>query len=367
MDTSSELVHSLLPVLLTTTLGASMVTVGFLEGIAEATASIAKVFSGTLSDAVGSRKWLVVGGYGLAAITKPVFPLATSVGWVFGARFVDRLGKGIRGAPRDALIADVVPASLRGAAYGLRQALDSIGAFVGPLLAVLAMGWFANDIRAVLWIATVPAAVAVLLLVVGVEEPGRSRAASPRRWMITRADVRLLSRRYWQTVALGVVFTLARFSEAFLILRARDVGLAIAYVPAVMIVMNLVYAGVAYPAGRTADRVSARTLLVAGLAMLVVADAVLAMASRPVHVFVGTAAWGMHMGLTQGLFSKLVADAAPASVRGTAFGLFNLTTGVAMLLASTVAGLLWNWLGPQATFVAGGVCAALAMIGLRRV
>ena len=367
MDTSSELVHSLLPIFMTATLGASMVTVGLIEGVAEATASIAKVFSGTLSDAAGSRKWLVVFGYGLAAITKPVFPLATSVGWVFGARFVDRVGKGIRGAPRDALVADVVPARLRGAAYGLRQALDSIGAFIGPLLAVIAMGWFANDIRTVLWIATVPAGVAVLLLIAGVQEPARASAAPPRHWMITRADVRSLTRRYWQIVALGVVFSFARFSEAFLILRARDVGLAIAYVPAVMIVMNVVYAGVAYPAGRAADRVSARTLLVAGLAVLVAADAVLALASTPAHVFAGTAAWGVHMGLTQGLFSKLVADVAPASLRGTAFGVFNLTSGVSLLLASTLAGGLWTWAGPQATFAAGGACAALAMIGLRRV
>lgn len=364
MDSSSELVHALLPIYMTTVLGAGMVTVGVIEGVAEATASIVKVFSGSLSDAMGSRKWLVVAGYGLAAVTKPVFPLASSISWVFGARFVDRIGKGIRGAPRDALVADVVPAHLRGAAYGLRQAMDSIGAFLGPLLAVFAMWWFTDDIRTVLWVATVPAALAVLLLVFGVQEPERAPgAAVPRRVLVLTA-ARELPRRYWQIVALGVVFALARFSEAFLVLRARDAGLDITWVPAVMIAMNVAYAVVAYPAGRASDRMSARTLLVAGLAVLVAADAALALASAPWLVFVGAGAWGVHLGLTQGLFSKLVADASPASLRGTAFGVFNLASGVAMLLASTTAGVVWSSVGPGATFVVGGSFAGIAIAGL---
>lgn len=366
MDASSELVHALLPIYMTTVLGAGMVTVGVIEGVAEATASIVKVFSGSLSDAVGSRKWLVVAGYGLAALTKPVFPLASSVSWVFGARFVDRVGKGIRGAPRDALVADVVPAHMRGAAYGLRQSMDSIGAFLGPLLALLAMGWFAGDIRAVLWLATVPAALAVLLLVAGVSEPARDQGAStaaPRR-PLSLAAARELPRRYWHIVALGVVFALARFSEAFLVLRAQDAGLPIAWVPAVMIVMNVIYAGVAYPAGHAADTMSARTLLVAGLAVLVVADVALAAATAPWFVFAGTAAWGAHLGLTQGLFSKLVADTAPAHARGTAFGVFNLVNGMAMLLASVIAGVMWSAAGPGATFAVGGGFAVIAMVGL---
>ncbi|MBL8142105.1 MAG: MFS transporter [Acidobacteria bacterium] len=366
MDTSSELVHALLPIYMTTVLGAGMVTVGVIEGVAEATASIVKVFSGSLSDAVGSRKWLVVAGYGLAALTKPVFPLAASVSWVFGARFVDRVGKGIRGAPRDALVADVVPAHMRGAAYGLRQSMDSIGAFLGPLLALLAMGWFAGDIRAVLWLATVPATLAVLLLVACVREPARVRGAStaaPRR-PLSLAAARELPRRYWHIVALGVVFALARFSEAFLVLRAQDAGLPIAQVPAVMILMNVIYAGVAYPAGHAADTMSARTLLVAGLAVLVAADVALAVATAPWFVFVGTAAWGAHLGLSQGLFSKLVADTAPAHARGTAFGVFNLVNGMAMLLASVIAGLMWSAAGPGATFAVGGGFALVAIVGL---
>jgi len=364
MDTSSELVHSLLPVFMATVLGASMVTIGIIEGIAEATAAITKVFSGALSDYFRKRKFLVVLGYGLSAITKPVFPLATTIWWVFGARFVDRIGKGIRGAPRDALIADIVPAQQRGAAYGLRQALDSVGAFVGPLLAVAFMIWLANDIKAVLWVAVVPAFIAVLLLVVAVREPEDSGHTPGSRNPLSLAEARHLSLRYWHIVALGAVFTLARFSEAFLILRAQDVGLAVGYVPVIMIVMNIVYALFAYPAGAAADRLSARTLLVFGLGVLIAADVVLALAAAPLVAFLGAAFWGLHMALTQGLLSKLVADTAPAELRGTAFGIFNLVSGCALLLASVIAGSLWSVFGAAATFTAGASFAALAAMGL---
>ncbi len=364
MDISSELVHSLLPVFMATVLGASMLTIGIIEGVAEAAAAILKVFSGGLSDYLGRRKFLAVLGYGLSAISKPLFPLASSIGWVFGARFIDRIGKGIRGAPRDALVADIVAPQLRGAAYGLRQALDSVGAFVGPLLAVAFMVWFANDIKAVLWIAVLPAALAVLLLMVAVKEPERTSPPQTQGKRPTLSDIKRLSLRYWFVVALGTVFTLARFSEAFLILRAEDLGLGISYVPAIMIVMNVVYALLAYPAGAAADRLSARTLLLFGLAILIAADIVLAMATVPAVAFVGAALWGLHMALTQGLLSKLVADTAPVELRGTAFGFFNLMTGGALLLASVIAGALWSSHGAPAAFTAGALFAALAVIGL---
>lgn len=364
MDTSSELVHSLLPVFMATVLGASMPTIGIIEGIAEATAAITKVFSGVLSDYFGKRKTLVVLGYGLSAITKPVFPLATTIGWLFGARFVDRIGKGIRGAPRDALIADIVPARQRGAAYGLRQSLDSVGAFLGPLLAVGFMIWLANDIKSVLWVAVVPGFLAVLLLAVAVREPDSSKFGSAAGSRLSGAHIRLLGPRYWFVVALGAVFTLARFSEAFLILRAQDVGLAIGYVPLIMIVMNVVYAAFAFPAGAAADRVSARTLLVFGFGILAVADIVLATAASPRAAFVGAGFWGLHLAFTQGLLSKLVADAAPAELRGTAFGIFNLVSGGAILLASVIAGSLWGVFGASATFFTGASFAAFALVGL---
>jgi MFS family permease len=364
MDVSSELVHSLLPVFMATVLGASMVTIGIVEGVAEAAAAITKVFSGWISDALGKRKLLAVLGYGLAAFTKPVFPLATTIGWVFGARFIDRIGKGIRGAPRDALVADIVPPSLRGAAYGLRQALDSVGAFLGPLLAVIFMALLADDIHAVLWIAVVPAFIAVAMLVFGVQEPVHAAQAGEVRTPLTLSDVHYLPLRFWLVVLLGAVFTLARFSEAFLLLRAQDVGLAIGYVPVVLIVMNIFYAVTAYPAGVAADRFSRRGLLLLGLVMLIVADLVLASAASVWLVFAGAALWGVHMGLTQGLLSKLVADNVPARLRGTAFGLFNLVSGGALLLASVIAGVLWSRYGAPATFIAGAGFAALAVAGL---
>lgn len=364
MDSSSELVHSLLPIFMATTLGASMVTIGIVEGFAEAAAAITKVFSGVISDYFRKRKFLAVVGYGLAAITKPIFPLATSIGWVFGARFVDRVGKGIRGAPRDALVAEIAPVQLRGAAYGLRQALDSAGAFVGPLLAVAFMIWLANDIKAVLWVAVLPAFIAVFLLIVGVHEPESLDHAAAHRNLLTLNNAKRLRLRYWLVVALGAVFTLARFSEAFLILRAQDVGLAIGYVPVIMIVMNVVYSIFAYPAGAAADRISARTLLLMGLGILVIADIVLAIAASPGIALLGSAFWGLHMALTQGLLSKLVADTAPADLRGTAFGIFNLVSGGALLLASVIAGSLWSMFGASATFIAGASFAAFAAMGL---
>ncbi|MBI4011341.1 MAG: MFS transporter [Candidatus Rokubacteria bacterium] len=364
MDTSSELIHSLLPVFMATVLGASMVTIGIVEGVAEATAAITKVFSGALSDYLGKRKLLLVLGYALAAFTKPVFPLATSIGWVFAARFVDRIGKGIRGAPRDALVADIAPAQLRGAAYGLRQTLDSIGAFVGPLLAVAFMAWFADRIAAVMWVAVVPAFVAVALLVLYVEEPEREPADSTVRAPLRLVAARRLPARYWLVVMLGAVFTLARFSEAFLVLRAQDVGLALGYVPLVMIAMNVSYAAFAYPAGIAADRIGSRALLLLGLALLIAADVALAAAASPPLAFVGAALWGLHMAFTQGLFAKLVADTAPAELRGTGFGLFNLVSGGALLLASVIAGVLWSRLGASATFLAGAAFAAVAAFGL---
>lgn len=364
MDTSSELIHSLLPVFMATSLGASMATIGLIEGVAEATASIIKAFSGALSDFLQRRKFLMILGYGLAAFTKPIFPLAASIGWAFGARFVDRIGKGIRGAPRDALVAEISPPQLRGASFGLRQALDSVGAFLGPLLALLFMAWMADNIRAVMWIAVLPAVAAVLVLAFLVHEPTEAGTGGERKTPLRIAEIRKLGAPYWIVVLLGAFFTLARFSEAFLVLRAQDVGLAIGLVPLVMIVMNVLYAGVAYPAGAAADRLSPRTLLAAGMGFLIAADAVLAIASSPLLSLLGAALWGLHMALTQGLLSKLVADRAPSALRGTAFGIFNLVSGIALLLASVIAGELWSSLGPAATFLAGAAFAAVAAVGV---
>jgi len=364
MDLSSEMVHGLLPLFLTSVLGAGMVAVGIVEGIAEATAAIAKVFSGALSDRFARRKPLVVLGYAFAALSKPLFPLATSVPMVLGARFMDRIGKGIRGAPRDALIADVTPPAQRGTAYGLRQALDTAGAVLGPLAAVGLMLAFADDIRRVLWVAALPALAAVVLLVVFVREPARERPSDEEADPISRAALATLGRRYWTVVALGAVLTLARFSEAFLILRAQDLGVALALVPLVFVVMNVVYTAVSYPAGVAADRGHQRALLVWGLAALIAADVVIGASASVPALAAGVVLWGAHMGLTQGLLSTLVADAAPPALRGTAFGVFHLVSGVALLAASVLAGWLWSVYGAGATFLAGAGLCSIALVGL---
>jgi MFS family permease len=359
MDTSSEMIHSLLPVFLVSGLGVGALSVGIIEGIAEATAAISKVFSGALSDWVGRRKPLVLLGYGLAALTKPIFALAPTVGWIIAARFTDRLGKGIRGAPRDALIADITPVSLRGAGFGLRQSLDTVGAVAGPLLAIGLMTLFAGNFRAVFWAASLPAALAILVIVVAVKEPREHRAAPPRS--LAWGDLKRFSAAYWSVVAIAAVMTLARFSEGFLLLRAQSVGLEAALVPVVFVVMNIVYAASSYPVGQLSDRLGRRGLLLGGFAVLIVADLLLAAATNVGQVMAGAALWGLHMGMTQGLLAALVADHAPAELRGTAYGAFNLVSGVALLLASVVAGLLWAALGPAATFLAGAGFALAAL------
>ncbi|MCI0401487.1 MAG: MFS transporter [Gammaproteobacteria bacterium] len=364
MDTSSELIHSLLPVFMVSVLGASVLSVGLVEGIAEATASITKIFSGTLSDYLGKRKFLTIIGYGIAALTKPLFPLAESVSWVLAARFVDRIGKGIRGAPRDALVGDIAPPHLRGACYGLRQSLDTVGAFAGPLLAVALMALLADDIRAVFWIAVIPAFMAVAILVFGVQEPKTTRRRGQVRSPVHFAELRAIGSTYWWLVLIATVLTLARFSEAFLVLRAQDVGLTIALVPLVLVVMNVAYALSAYPAGVLSDRMNRHVVLAAGFAVLIVADVALGLAREIWPVTMGAALWGLHMGLTQGLLAAMVADATPMKLRGTAFGVFNLVSGIAMLAASIIAGWIWDQYGPPATFFTGAVFTIVALIGL---
>ena len=363
MDISSEMIHSLLPLFMVTVLGASALSVGVVEGLAEATALIVKVFSGTLSDYLGRRKGLAVFGYALGAFSKPLFALADSFGLVVTARLIDRVGKGIRGAPRDALVADLAPPKMRGAAFGLRQSLDTIGAFLGPLIAVGLMLLWANDFRAIFWVAVVPGVLAVILLLVGVKEPP-AKASERRINPISRASLRRLGNAYWWVVAIGGVFTLARFSEAFLVLRAQQGGMPLALVPLVMVAMNVVYALSAYPFGKLSDRVSHRTLLVLGLLVLVVADFVLASSSHWSTVLAGVALWGVHMGMTQGLLATMVADAAPPELRGTAYGFFNLVSGIALLIASVVAGLIWDELGAAYTFYAGAGFSTIAIIAL---
>ncbi|MEJ8855914.1 MFS transporter [Variovorax robiniae] len=363
MDISSEMIHSLLPLFMVSTLAASAFAIGLIEGLAEATALVVKVFSGTLSDYLGKRKGLTLFGYALGALTKPLFALAHSLGIVLTARLLDRVGKGIRGAPRDALVADITPLHLRGAAFGLRQSIDTLGAFLGPLLAVGLMLLWANDFRAVFWVAVIPGLMAVALLAFGLREPAYLQVEK-RINPIRRENLRRLGAAYWWVVLIGAMFTLARFSEAFLVLRAEQGGIPMALVPLVMVAMNLVYALSAYPFGKLSDRTSHTRMLAFGLAVLIAADLVLAASNHWGVVLAGVALWGVHMGMTQGLLSAMVANAAPADLRGTAFGFFNLVSGLAMLVASMIAGLLWDQLGASATFHAGAAFCALALVGL---
>jgi len=363
MDVSSEMIHSLLPMFMVTTLGISVLSVGIIEGLAESAALIVKVFSGMLSDYLGKRKVLAVLGYGLGAFAKPMFAIAQGAGMMLTARMTDRIGKGIRGAPRDALLTDITPPEIRGAAFGLRQSLDTVGAFLGPLLAVGLMLLWANDFRAVFWVAVIPGMLAVLLLLFGIREPQRSTTHIPAN-PISRENLKRLSSDYWWVVVIGTVFTLARFSEAFLVLRAEQSGVAIALVPLVMVAMNLIYSATAYPFGKISDSMSHTKMLVWGLVVLIAADLALAWDEHWWFVLLGVVLWGIHMGITQGLLSRMVADTAPSDLRGTAFGLFNLMSGVAMLLASVLAGLLWDKLGAASTFYCGALVCVLAMLAL---
>ena len=373
MDVSSEMIHGLLPIFLVGTLGASALALGLIEGIAEAIASILKLPSGWLSDHWRKRKALALAGYGLAAVVKPIFALAPTVAWAFTARSLDRLGKGIRGAPRDALVADLVAPELHGAAFGLRQALDTVGAFAGPLIAVAAMALSGNNIRLVFWLAVPPAFISVLLLWVLVPEPDPpATSIAPKPTARERyLGLAHLGAPFWGTITITLVFTLGRYSEAFLILRAQDQGLPATFAPLVLVMMNIVYSVAAYPAGQWSDRVGRRGLLLAAALFMAAADAVLAAAHGLPMVAAGVALWGLHMAFSQGVLTALIADVAPPDRRGTAFGVFHLTSGLALLAASAGSGLLWTDYGPTTAFLTGFALAlssaALILLSSRRV
>ena len=364
MDVSSEMIHSLLPLFMATTLGASVIVIGLIEGVAEATALILKVFSGVISDYVGKRKGLALLGYGLGALSKPLFAIAPTSGVVFSARMIDRVGKGIRGAPRDALVADVTPPEIRGAAYGLRQSLDTIGAFLGPLLAVALMFLWDNDFQSIFWVAAIPAILSIALLGFGLKEP-RTAVVQKRTNPLRRENLKKLSAAYWWVVAIGSIFTLARFSEAFLVLRAQQMAIPLFAIPLVMVAMNLVYSLTAYPFGKLSDSMSHSKMLQWGLLVLIAADIVLALSSHWSTLLAGVALWGIHMGMTQGLLAAMVAHTAPPELRGTAFGMFNLMSGIALLLASAGAGVLWEVLGAASTFYAGAIICVVTLVGMR--
>lgn len=363
MDISSEMIHSLLPLFLTSVIGVSALSVGIIEGIAEATAAIVKIFSGAISDFIGKRKPLLLLGYGLAAATRPLFPMADSFSTVLVARFTDRIGKGIRVAPRDALLADITPENIRGSAYGFRQALDTIGSFMGPLIAIVLMYLSADNFRFVFTMAMIPAAIVILVIVFAVKEPAILATRKRRPFPLNGSQLKQLNRYFWLVTIFSAIMTLARFSDAFLILRAGSLGLSAAYAPVILIVMNVVFSLSSWPAGILADKSGRIIPMLAGAVMLVFADIVLARADSIPLLFLGASLWGLHMGLTQGVVTAMVADEAPEHLRGTAFGMFNLISGVAILASSVIAGWLWQEYGPAFTFYAGALFCTLSVAG----
>ena len=364
MDLSSEIYHALLPAFITIVLGLPATALGAIDGVAEATANFAKLASGRLSDRSLKRKPWIMAGYGLAALSKPLFPLAASAPAVMAARFADRIGKGIRGSPRDAMVADETPPEIRGRAFGLRQSLDTVGALLAPLAAIGLMAWLASDIRAVFWIAVVPAGISFLLAWLALREPEQHLA--PLKKSPLFSGFRGLSKDTKRLLQVGFLFSLARFSEGFLILKGIDIGLSEAMSPLTLAIFNLAYVVLAYPAGILSDRVPPRTILMSGIVVLIAGNLVLARAEGFTGLVIGTILWGAHMALTQGIFSRMIADSAPDGLRATSFGAFYFVTGIAGLLASLGAGWLWDSEGASATFYTSAMLAAvaLAMLGL---
>jgi MFS family permease len=361
MDISSESIQGVLPIYLITSLGASASTLGLFEGITEAIALVVKVFSGSLSDWMKRRKPLVVLGYSMGAISKPLFALASTVSMFFFIRIFDRIGKGIRGAPRDALMADIVPENLRGQAFGLRQSLDTIGAFVGPILAILVLSLSNNNFSLLFWIAAIPGILAVSVLVLGVNEIERS-SNEKTKGQISFSDIKRFKNDYWLVVLLGCIFQLSRFSEAFLVLKGKEIGLPIESTPFVFIVMNIVYALTAYPVGHLSDRMGRSFFLIMGFFVLILAHLILATTSNIYITFLGIGLWGLHMGFSQGVLSAMIADTCPPEFKGTAFGVFNLFSAFALLLASSLAGILWDSFGGEVTFLSGAAFAAVSLV-----
>jgi len=361
MDISSDFINSLLPLYMSSVLGASVIFIGLIEGIAEALVLITKIFSGVLSDFIKKRKILTVFGYGLSACSKLIFPLASSLGLVVVARIIDRLGKGVREAPRDALMGELAPASIRGMCFGLRQSLDNVGAFIGPSLALIVMLLFVNNFRSLFWIAVIPAFLSVIFLIIGVDEPKKDGWKS-QPTKLSLKEIGNLSPRYWLVVAIATALMFARFSQAFLILRATTVGMSFAMTPLVIIIMNIMSASSAYYVGYLSDKMNRLFFIVAGFVVLIASDVILGYASNPWHLIAGVTLWGFHIGLTQGVFDTLIVDTTESHIRGSAFGIFNFICGIALIISNVVAGWFWQRYNPATTFFVGAGFTIVALI-----
>jgi len=364
MDISSEIIHSLLPIFMVSILGSSIIAIGIVEGISEATFLLIRIFSGVLSDYLGKRKIISVIGYGISALSKPLFPLANSVSLILIARFFDRLGKGVRESPRDALIGDIAPKSIRGACFGLRQSLDTIGALIGPIVAILGLLIFSNNIRAILWVSVIPAILSVVIFIVGIHDVEHKYTEDEKTFIFKFKNIFKIGTEYWQIVLIGGLLNLARFSDAFLILKAYELGLPITYVPLVMVLMNCFYAVSSYPAGILSDNINRKFILIIGIVFLIIADLVLAFTDSTWMLALGVGFWGMHMAFTKGILDAMVTDTASIRLLGSAYGIFNFVCGIAVLFASIISGVLWQVYGPFYSFSVGAFLAFLACLSL---
>lgn len=372
-DISSEMIINLIPLFLANTLGVRTSIIGLIEGVAESTASLLKVFSGWLSDKLRARKWLAVAGYGLSTLAKPFFLLATSWGWVAGVRWADRVGKGVRTAPRDALVADSVTPEQRGLAFGFHRAADTGGAMLGLLIA-LALVWSAQSsalaltadtFRLVVLVSLVPAALAVLALALGaVETPVKSTSAAPR------LAFKSLGRRFMIFLLIVGLFDLGNSSDAFLILRAQERGISVIGILGMLALFNLVYTLISAPAGALSDRIGRRTLIIAGWLAYALVYLGFGLANAAWQVWVLYVLYGVYYGLAFGSAKAMIADLVPEALRGTAYGTYAAVLGIIDLPASLIAGLLWQgaggWpgLGARAPFLFGAGMAFLAAICL---
>jgi MFS family permease len=361
---SSAMIYGLLPVFMVRVLGISIASVGLIEGIAEAANSLIKFVSGAASDWIGRRKPLVVFGYTLSAVIKTIFPVAGTASAVLAARVIDRLGKGIRDAPRDAFLADFTAKEIRGEGFGLRLALAVAGFVVGPLIAIGLMKLSGDNFRLVFWIALIPAYLSIVVLLLTVKELPLNHDESPRRLPIRRGDIAALPAAFWWVIAIAGLLSLARFSQAFLVLKAFEVGVDAAFVPMVLVVMHLVFSVAAYPFGILADHLDRRLQLGIGTVILVSADVVLASASTIWMTALGAALWGLQLGVTQGLLGATIADVAPDRLRGTAFGVYDVAIGVGTFVASAGAGVLWMAGGSSIAFSVSACVATAAALML---